>query len=159
MAIAPTVQRYLTAKKAVYDLVQHEPTKRSMHSAETCAVSGDRVAKAVVLRDADGYLMAVLPASHHIRMKDLRKLLGANVDLATEHEIEDLFRDCARGAIPPMGECYGLDTVIDDSIDAQPEVYLEAGDHATLIRMGQVQFASLTATALHGSFSEQARAG
>jgi hypothetical protein len=79
--------------------------------------------------------------------------LGLDVDLATEHEIEELFQDCVLGAIPPVGECYGLDTVVDDSIEDQPEVYLEGGDHATLVHMSHAQFASLTATARHGSFS------
>jgi Ala-tRNA(Pro) deacylase len=118
--------------------------------------SGDRVAKAVVLRDEYGYVLAILPASHHIRLDDLRMQLGLDVDLAAEYEIEELFDDCVPGAIPPVGECYGLETVVDDSIERQPEVYLEGGDHATLVHMTHAQFASLTATARHGSFSVHA---
>jgi Ala-tRNA(Pro) deacylase len=156
MAIAPTFEKYLAAKHAAYDVVAHEPTKSSMRSAEACRVSGDRVAKAVVLRDEYGYVLAILPASHRIRLQDLRMQLGLDVDLATEHEIEELFQDCVLGAIPPVGECYGLDTVVDASIEEQPEVYLEGGDHATLVHMSHAQFASLTATARHGSFSVHA---
>ena len=63
MAIAPTFQKYLIAKNVVYDVVAHEPTKSSMRTAETCGVSADCVAKAVVLRDEYGYVLAVLPAS------------------------------------------------------------------------------------------------
>jgi Ala-tRNA(Pro) deacylase len=76
--------------------------------------------------------------------------------LATEHEIEQLFGDCAQGAIPPIGECYGLDVIVDDSIEEQPEVYLEGGDHATLVHMNHSQFARLTAAARHGRFSVHA---
>jgi len=155
MAIAPTFQKYLTTKNVAYDVVAHEPTKSSMRTAEACRVPGDYVAKAVVLRDEYGYVLAILPASH-IRLQDLRMQLGLDVDLATEHEIEELFQDCVLGAIPPVGECYGLDTVVDDSIEEQPEVYLEGGDHATLVHMSHAQFASLTATARHGSFSVHA---
>jgi Ala-tRNA(Pro) deacylase len=43
--------------------------------------------------------------------------------------------------------------IVDDSIEEQPEVYFEAGDHATLIHMSHAQFATLTATARHGRFS------
>ena len=143
MAIAPTFQKYLATKHAVYDVVAHEPTKSSMRTAEACRVSGDSVAKAVVLRDEYGYVLAVLPASHHIRLQDLRMQLGLDVDLAAEYEIEELFDDCAPGAVPPVGECYGLDMVVDDSIEEQPEVYLEAGDHATLVHMSHAQFACL----------------
>ena len=127
-----------------------------MRTAEACRVSGDRVAKAVVLHDEYGYVLAILPASHQIRLDDLRRQLGLDVDLAAECEIEELFDDCIPGAIPPVGECYGLETVVDDSIERQPEVYLEGGDHATLVHMTHAQIASLTATARHGSFSVHA---
>jgi Ala-tRNA(Pro) deacylase len=153
MAIAKTLQKYLTSKRVKYDVIAHEPTNSSMRTAEACHISGDRLAKAVLLRDEMGYVIAVLPASHHIRLADLRQQFGDDVRLASEREIVELFQDCARGAIPALGECYGLDTVIDDSIEDQPEVYIEGGDHATLVHMSQAQFANLTATARHGSFS------
>jgi Ala-tRNA(Pro) deacylase len=153
MAIAKTLQKYLTSKRVKYDVIAHEPTNSSIRTAEACHISGDRLAKAVLLRDEMGYVIAVLPASHHIRLADLRQQFGDDVRLASEREIVELFQDCARGAIPALGECYGLDTVIDDSIEDQPEVYIEGGDHATLVHMSQAQFANLTATARHGSFS------
>lgn len=153
MAIAPTFQKYLASKHVAYDVINHDPTNSSLQTAHACRVSGDRLAKAVVLRDAHGYVLAVIPASHHIRLADLRRKLGFDIDLASEHEIEELFDDCARGAVPPIGECYGLDMVVDDSIDEQPEVYLEGGDHATLVHMNHAQFANLMATARRGCFS------
>lgn len=153
MAIALTLERYLDTKHVKYDVIAHAPTNSSMQTAEVCHIPGDRLAKAVLLRDEVGYALAVLPASHHIRLSELRRQFGDDVDLATEGEIADLFEDCVRGAIPAVGECYGLDTVVDDSMDEQPEVYFEGGDHATLVHMSHAQFAGLTATARHGCFS------
>ena len=153
MAIALTLERYLDVHNVKYDVIAHAPTNSSMQTAKTCRISGDRLAKAVLLRDDVGYALAVLPASHQIRLAELKRQFGDDVDLATEREIEDLFQDCARGAIPALGDCYGLDMVVDDSIEEQPEVYFEGGDHATLIHMSNTQFAGLTATARHGCFS------
>jgi Ala-tRNA(Pro) deacylase len=152
MAIAPTLQKYLD-QNVTYEVIPHEPTLSSMHTAEACHISGDGLAKGIVLRRDDGYMLAVLPASHHIRLSDLRRQIGNNVDLAGEMEIDQLFRDCAHGAVPPVGECYGLDVIVDDSIQEQPEVYLESGDHETLLHMSQAQFARVTAQAQHGRFS------
>jgi Ala-tRNA(Pro) deacylase len=154
MSIAPTLQRYLD-QTVDYDVLSHEPTMCSTRTAQACGVSGDRIAKGIVLRHNGGYLLAVLPASHHIRLDDLREQIGDDVDMASETDIAQLFRDCARGAVPPVGECYGLDVVVDDSIERQPDVYLEAGDHATLVHMGQAQFAKLVADARHGQFSSR----
>ena len=153
MAIALTLERYLDTKHVKYDVIAHAPTNSSMQTAEACHIPGDRLAKAVLLRDEIGYALAVLPASHHIRLSELRRQFGDDVELATEGEIDDLFEDCVRGAIPALGECYGLDVVVDDSIEEQPEVYFEGGDHATLVHMSHAQFADLTGTARHGCFS------
>lgn len=153
MAISPTLAKYLAGQNIEYDVIAHEPTLSSAQTAEVCRISGNRIAKAVVLREGSGFVLAILPASHHIRLPDLGMQLGAGVDFATEHEIEQLFADCAHGAVPPAGECYGLDVIVDDSIEAEPEVYLEGGDHATLVHMSHAQFARLAKKARHGRFS------
>jgi Ala-tRNA(Pro) deacylase len=105
------------------------------------------------LRHDGGYLLAVLPASHHLRLTDLRSQIGDDVDLADEQEISSLFPDCAFGAVPPVGECYGLDVIVDDSMQERPDVYLEGGNHMTLVHMDQGQFSRLMAEARHGRFS------
>src|SRR5262245_5322452 len=99
MTIAPTLQRYLD-RKVTYDVVTHQATQSSMRTAEACHISGDCLVKGVVLRRDGGYMLAALPASHHIRIADLRAQVGHDVDLAKESEIDQLFQDCARGAVP-----------------------------------------------------------
>lgn len=123
------------------------------HKPPRFAIPGDRVAKGIVLRRDGGYLLVVLPASRRIRLQALRIRLDNYVELATAVEIAQLFRDCARGAVPAVGECYGLEVLVDDSIDTQPDVYMEGGDHITLVHMDHRQFARLNAEAQHGRFS------
>ncbi|WJR79197.1 YbaK/EbsC family protein [Bradyrhizobium sp. NP1] len=153
MSIAPTLHRYLAAENIQYNEIPHDLTMSSTRTAEACHISGDRLAKAVVLRHDGGYTLAVVPASHHLTLPDLRERLGENIEMANETEINRLFADCAHGAVPAVGRCYGLDLVVDDSIEAQPEVYIEAGDHETLLHLSHAQFARLTANAPHGRFS------
>src|SRR5437660_3576072 len=124
MALSHTLQKHLD-QNVTYEVITHDRTMSSTRTAQACHVSGDRLAKGIVLRRDGGYMLAVLPASHHIRLSELRKQIGNDVDLADEMEIGQLFRDCAHGAVPPVGECYGLDVILDDSIEAQPEVYME----------------------------------
>jgi Ala-tRNA(Pro) deacylase len=152
MTIAPTLQRHLD-RNVSYDVITHDPTMSSTRTAQACHVSGDRLAKAIVLRRNGGYMLAVLPASRHIRLPDLKLQIGDDVDLADEGEIRKLFPDCALGAVPPVGECYDLDVIVDDSIQEPPDIYLEGGDHTTLVHLDQAQFARLMAEARHGRFS------
>jgi Ala-tRNA(Pro) deacylase len=155
MSIAPRLQRYLATENIQYDVIPHESTISSARTAEACRISGDCLAKGIVLRRESGYMLAVLPASHQIRLSDLKNQLGDNVEMAKEAEIDQLFPDCVHGAVPPVGQCYGLSLVVDDGIEAQPEIYMEAGDHETLLHMSHAQFAHLTADARHGRFSEK----
>ncbi len=152
MSIAPILQRYLD-QTVTYEMISHDPTMSSTRTAKACHVPGDCLAKGVVLRRDGGYMLAILPASHHIHLPAVRMQFGAKVDLASEDEIARLFSDCERGAVPAVGECYGLDVIIDDTIGSQREIYLEGGDHATLIHLNGEQFARLTAEAWHGDFT------
>jgi Ala-tRNA(Pro) deacylase len=153
MTIAPTLQKYMDERGLRYDLVPHEPTLSALGSAHAGHISGDRLAKGVVLPDGVSYRLAVLPASHHLRLTDLKTELGQDIHLASELEVAEVFRDCERGAVPPVGPCYGLDVIIDTSIDQQPELYFEGGDHATLVHVNGGEFARLNPQAQHGSFS------
>ena len=156
MSIAPTFERYLAAENIGYDVIRHEPTASSADTAHASQIPEDRLAKGIVLRrDGGTYLLAVLPASHHLNRLEFKNEFGVKVELANEDEIDRLFWDCAHGAVPPVGKCYGLPSVVDDSINAQPEIYLEGGDHRTLLHLTRTQFMHLTAGAQHGRFSEK----
>jgi Ala-tRNA(Pro) deacylase len=156
MTISATMQRYLQERGVGYEVLTHPFTGSSSETAQSAHVSGDRIAKTVVLRDgdaADGYMLAVIPASHHLDLDRLQKWLGRSVALASEQEIGKLFPDCDLGAIPPLGEAYGLDVVLDDSLAGLDEVCFEGGDHRSLVKVGGDQFRQLLSGARHGRFS------
>jgi len=153
MTISPTLHKYLDTEKIAYDEIPHVLTMSSARTAQACHISGDRMAKAIVLRRGGGYLLAVLPASHHLMLADLRARFGDDIAIAGESEIDRLFADCAHGAVPAAGICYGLDVIVDDSIKMQPEIYIEAGDHETLLHLDRAQFERLTANAFYGRIS------
>ncbi len=154
MSIAATLARYLAEEGITYDVVQHPHTVTASESARTSHIPIDRLAKAVVVKAEDGYMLAVLPASCHIQFGDLRRQLGTSVAMASEHEVEGLFRDCEPGAVPALGPAYGLKVVVDDSLATEPEIYLEGGDHASLIHLSGTTFAKLLASARHAHFAE-----
>jgi Ala-tRNA(Pro) deacylase len=154
MGIAVTLARYLAERGVKYDVVEHPHTATALDSARTSHISLDRLAKAVVLRGDDGFLVAVLPASGHIQFGQLREQLGAEVDMANEEQIESLFHDCEPGAVPALGAAYGLKVIVDDSLAGKPDIYLEGGDHASLVHVSGSTFQQLMADARHAQFME-----
>ena len=153
MSMAPQLRQFLDEAKADYDIVDHGPTQSALDSARSANIPADRLAKAVLLdTDEEEHLLAVVPADRRVELSELRSELGRKPRLSDEAEIGKLFRDCEVGAVPPVG--YGITTIIDDSLNQQPDVYFEAGDHKSLVHMQRDQFSQLTKGARHGQFSE-----
>jgi len=153
MTIAPTLATYLEQAGIQPEVLTHPHSPSASRTAEASHVSGNQVAKAVLLKDETGYLLAVLPASRHLRLDAVEALTGRSLTLAAEDEIGRAFPDCEVGAVPPVGVAYGLPAVIDDSLVEESEIYLEGGDHTTLVRVTRAEFAELMQGAQAGSFS------
>ena len=153
MAVSMTLKDYLDNAGVHYDLVEHPYAVTSLHVASEAHVSGENLAKAVVLRDGDGYILAVVPATHHVQLGKLRKHFNRYIVLASEQDLQTLFRDCRLGAVPPIGEAYGIDVIFDNSLYERGDVYFEAGDHTDLIHVSGVDFRGLMGSARHGEIS------
>ena len=154
MSIAITVSDFLAEHDVEYDVLLHAHTTSSGETAESSHVPGARLAKSVVLEDDQGYLMVVLPASRQVDLGELHRVLNRNLGLAMENELGHLFSDCEVGALPAIGPAYGVETIVDDSIAEQPEVYFEAGDHEQLIHVSAEVFQTLLGEGIRrGHFS------
>jgi len=147
MSIAYRVQDYIAEQALPWDPVPHRPSHSSMESARLAHVPPDRVAKAVVLEDPYGYVLAVIAAHRRLDLTGIGEALRRDLRLASEPELPELFSDCASGAVPPVGAAYGIPTVWDRSLGEQPDVYFEGGDHRTLVHMSGADFCELMRSA------------
>ena len=154
MGIALTLQEYLNDRRITYDVMTHEVTNSSTRTAQASHIPGDRIAKGVVLTKEGGFVMAVLPASCKVQLDAIEHMLHCPVNLATEDEISSIFTDCEVGAIPPIGAAYALDCVVDESLEQQADLYLEGGDHRSLILVSHAQFHDLMKDVPHGHIGE-----
>jgi Ala-tRNA(Pro) deacylase len=94
------------------------------------------VAKVVVIKERDGYAMAVVPASCVLDLDRLKGLIGhGDVRLASVEEIERVTGGVPGGAVPPFGGLYGLKTFVDRALANEPEITMPAGDFASSLRM------------------------
>ena len=98
-------------------------------------------------RGGDWAVVAPMGASQAKRRADAKK------HAASEEDAEGLFRDCDRGAVPALGQAYGVETIVDERLDRAPEIWLEAGDHERLVHLSGEQFHTLTAAARRGRFA------
>lgn len=153
MGIASGVINYLVDQNVDFEVVTHPHSASSLETARSAHVSGNNIAKSVVLEDDRGYLLAVLPANSRVDLGELHRLTSRSLGLATEFELGALFEDCETGAVPPLGSAYELETIVDDSLAEQPDIYFEAGDHEQLIHVSAEVFDYLMADSRHSDFS------
>jgi Ala-tRNA(Pro) deacylase len=73
--------------------------------------------------------------------------------MVDETDLPLLFRDCQLGAVPPIGDAYGMRTLVEVDLRAQQDLYLEGGDHEHLLHVDRETFVRLTPRATEGHFS------
>jgi Ala-tRNA(Pro) deacylase len=154
MSVAPTVNRALERNDVDHEILRHPHAWSSSRVAQAAHVRGDRIAKAVVLKDEHGYVLAVLPATHRILPEVLNSTLHRRLGFATEQDLVGLFADCQRGAVPALGLEYGIPTIVDSSLREQTDIYLEAGDHEELVHISERSFERLMDGAQYLRFSQ-----
>lgn len=143
MTVAQRVQDFIVANGLPWDAVPHRPSATAAEAAHAAVVPEGRVAKAVLLQDGDGYLVAVVPADSKVDLGMLAEVLGRELRVAPERALNGLFFDCAPGAVPAVGVAYGIPTVWDERLGDRADVYFEGGDHQTLVHVSGAAFKRL----------------
>jgi Ala-tRNA(Pro) deacylase len=130
------LREFLDSHNIKYLVISHSLAYTAQGIAALAHVSGKKLAKTVIVK-IDGILaMAVIPASEHVDLDQLRTLTGAKiVEIATEREFKDAFPDCETGAMPPFGNLYDMPVYADISLSRFEEITFSAGTHRELVRM------------------------
>ena len=124
-----------------------------MNSALTARVPFHQMAKAVVLEDESGFVVSVLPCNNRLNLDWVNEDMGRNLALAREDELDALFEDCEIGAVPALGDAYGLPVIWDEQLNYATEIFIEAGDHKHLIHLRGDDFRKLMSDLPHGVIS------
>ena len=153
MSIPSRLSSYLEERGTVYDICAHEHSRCSAETARSAHIPPHQLAKSVIVEDDAGCVMAVVPADRSVKLGQLSRLLDRKpLRLADEARIATLFTDCERGAVPALGMAWGIETVVDDELEAGAVIYIEGGDHEHLLRLSHDQFHELMLAARHGHF-------
>ncbi len=136
MSIAKRIKEYLEANEIPYIHCTHRLAYTAQEVAAAQHVPGREMAKTLVLKADNQYLMVVLPAVMKLDMKAVREELPfKHVDLASEKEFTTLFPDSETGAMAPFGQLYNLAVYADRSLTTNDEIVFNAGTHIDTIRI------------------------
>ena len=130
------VQDYLDQQGVNYRSSRHDITYTAQDLAAAEHIPGRRVIKPVVIKADGEFVMCALPACHRVDLDELKcQLEAADVSLADEQKLAELFPGCEVGAEPPVGRLYGMTTVMDESLMRDDQVTFQAGTHNDAVTM------------------------
>jgi Ala-tRNA(Pro) deacylase len=142
--IATRVREFLEENEVEYEQIHHHRDFNAMETAEHTHTPGKQFAKAVVTRIAGEFAMAVLPSNHTVDPERFASALaGKKVAIASEEEVDRLFPDCEKGAVPPFGNLYGLPVYVSPALSKAEQITCVAGSHAEAIRLSYRDFERL----------------
>ena len=138
------LREFFDSFQVKYIVISHSLAYTAQGIAALTHIPGKELAKTVIVK-LDGKLaMAVLPASMHVDLPQLKAAAGAQeIELAAEAEFKDRFPDCETGAMPPFGNLYGMPVFVDESLGRDKEVAFNAGSHRELVRLAYEDYARL----------------
>ena len=148
------MERFLDQHMIPFEIVAHPHTQTSAATARAARVTPGRVAKGVLLDGAECQMVAMIPADQEIHLGKLGLDVGVEFSLADETSVSHLFKECAPGVVPGLPNAWGVEMVWDDALMAQPDIYLEAGDHERLLHIETRYLQEAFGDAPHCRFSQ-----
>jgi len=153
MSVSASVQQHLNRKGVNYEILHHSHSRCSLESARLARIPPNEVAKGVLTHDGENYLLCVIPSNHRLSISWLNKEMNGHFSLVSEHRLGDFFNDCEVGAIPALGQIYGLHVVWDNALLDTEDLYIESGDHENLIHVSKGGFMELMGGQEHKTIS------
>jgi len=146
-----TVRRFLYSQDIRYARIMFSEDTQTLFSSGSDNISPKHIARAHLLKDYRGLIMAIIPASNQLDIPALNKILHRNLQSAKISDFKAIFSDCAPNLIPPLGEAYNIETIIDDALHALDYVHFVSGEAQELIRMSGSDFQLLHSNAWYGN--------
>ena len=133
--IPERIDQYLKEHHLPYVHSTHVRAISAQRFAAAEHVPGDRIAKPVVVSIDGALALAVVSATQHVDVEELRHALGARrVELVPEPAFQGTFSPCEVGAEPPL-RLFGLPLYVDATLARAPRIVMRGGTHEDAIEL------------------------
>lgn len=133
--IPERIDQYLKQNHPGCEHTAHLRAVAAQRVAAAEHVSGERMAKTVVVSLDGELVLAVVAADRKVDLGALALATGAaHADLVPEADFAGRFEPCEAGAEPPLG-MFGMPIYVDTALAREPWLVMRAGTHEDAIRM------------------------
>jgi len=164
MALSKKMTNYLDLKKYKYQVVEHKKTFTAWDTAQTEKIKPEQVAKALVVKVDNNYLLALIPSNKNLDKQKFMKTVNVarkknkeknykKIDLAKEAWMKKNILGKV-GATPPFRELLKLDIYIDNFLAKNKKIYVGSGEYTESILLNTGQYMK-NEKPTKGSFSKK----
>lgn len=125
-----------------FETFEHEPVRTSEDAAKLRqGYSLNQGAKALIVRvkvsNSDKkFIMLVIPANSRFDTNKVKALFNIkDIRFATEQEVSDVTFGIQPGGVPPFGNLFGLEFIVDPKLFKNEKIVFNAGDRRFSIGM------------------------
>jgi Cys-tRNA(Pro) deacylase len=136
MKIPAKVLNFLKKNKIKHEMLEHRTVFTAYDLAQTLKRKLNEVVKTLVVKIDKDHALVVLPASHQVDFKALKKVTGAKkVDIDRENVMIKLFK-VKPGAISPFhGPLHKLPVYVDKAVMKAQKAVVQAGSFESSLHM------------------------
>lgn len=125
----------------------------SQHSPET-AYSAN-TAQSILLFDKIGIIQIMIPSNRMLDLQKLEKASGRKLEILPVAKQEKLKQSLGVKTLPALPQVTRLDSLVDQSLLNQEEIYIESGEDSEWIKLSGSEFKSLTTSSNIGDYSTE----
>jgi len=152
MSTSNTITYYLQFTGVVFNKYLVDTGAPLQQLATELGCDPGELIKTSLLGDGDDMMLAVYPRANTLDLDIINEEFKKNYCRITdEDKIRNACPGSAADALAPLGELYGIPTIVDEALDQQTKLYFPAGKSGTLIEVSQDHFGSILPKAMRGT--------
>ncbi len=150
------ITKFLDQAKVKYGVIEHKVVYTAHDAAQTTKKKLSDIAKVVLVKADNDYVLIVLPAGKYVDFNGIKKALKAKkIGMASEKDIVRHLKTKI-GLLHPFGSEYNLKTLLDRTLAKSKKMIASAGAYTHSVEIKLKDFEKLT-NPIKGTFSKAKR--
>lgn len=137
MLISKTVQDFLSSRRIPFRrLLQN-------NAVDGIAVPPYERVRVVLLCDSSGPILAAFPSNNGLDFETLVSITGRPLKVASAREFGSRLHGFSNLHLPPLGDLFGIDMILDESLLAEPWLQIAGGEDGVTYLLSNASFRRL----------------
>jgi len=148
--VTKKITQILTENNCWFETFEHEPVRTSKEAAKVrTGYSLKQGAKALIVRikkseNDKKFVMLVFPADLKFDNNKIKEIFSAkDIRFATPEEISSLTGGVEIGGVPPFGNLFGLEIIVDPKLFDNEKIIFNAGDRRFSVAINSKDYKKL----------------